>query len=234
MRHRRLARCARGIGMGMKHSTRVYLAVPYKEKNEAKALGAQWDPRQRCWYVPEANELAPFEQWLPKWALDPGDTICLPVLLLRTTCPECHRSITCVVGLHLPEDLDVQPSGVVHDVAFLAVEDCGEVLDLLLEPSARAPLMIGPLLHRRTRVRPDGYVANTCVHCGGTQRVFPLHEDLIDFIGGDPSRIPLLWSDGLEVDYPLAALNDRETPQAGLDLAPPADVRLDARGRVSQ
>ncbi|MDQ1429332.1 MAG: hypothetical protein QOK39_2808 [Acidimicrobiaceae bacterium] len=216
----------------MKHSTRVYLAVPYKEKNEAKALGAQWDPRQRCWYVPEASELAPFEQWLTKWALDPGDTICLPVLLLPAACPVCRRSITCVVGLHLPEDLDVQPSGVVHDVAFLAVEDCGEVLDLLLDPSARAPLMIGPLLYRRTRIRPDGYVANTCVHCGATQGAFPLHEDLMGFIGGDPSRIPLLWSDGLEVDYPLAALNDREAPHDEPDLAPPAAIRLDTRGRV--
>jgi hypothetical protein len=217
--------------MGMKHSTRVYLAVPYKEKNEAKALGAQWDARQRCWYVPEGSELAPFEQWLPKWALDPGETICLPVLLLPTTCPVCRRSITCVVGLHLPEDLDVQPSGVVHDVAFLAVEDCGEVLDLLIDPSARAPLMIGPLLFRRTRIRPDGYVANTCVHCGGTQGAFPLHEDVIDFIGGDPGRIPLLWSDGLQVDYPVAALYDREIPEPEPALAPPAAVGSDAARR---
>jgi hypothetical protein len=225
---------ARGIGLGMNHSTRVYLAVAYKEKNEAKALGAQWDPRQRCWYVAEGSELAPFERWLPKWALDPGDTIRLRVLLLPTTCPVCRRPITCVVGLHLPEDGEWQPSAMVHDVAYLAVEDCGEVLDLLIDPTVRAPLMIGPLLHRQTRLRPDGYVANSCIHCGATQAAFPLNEDLIGFIGGDPSRIPLLWSDGLEVDFPLAALDDRAEPAAETDLAEPSAARLDAGGRVSR
>lgn len=195
----------------MNHSMRVYLAVPYEEKDKAKALGAKWDPRHRCWYATEGSELAPFERWLPKWTLEPGDTIHLPVLLLPATCYGCRRTITCVVGLRLPEDCDVEPSGVVENVAYLSVEDCGDVLDLLLEPSARATLSIGPLLFRRTRVRPDGYVANTCFHCGTTQGAFPLYEELIDFIGGDPSRIPLLWSDGLVVDYPLAALHERGT-----------------------
>lgn len=34
---------------------RLWLDVPYDEKDAAKALGAKWDPRVRRWYAPEAG-----------------------------------------------------------------------------------------------------------------------------------------------------------------------------------
>jgi len=43
----------------------TYLDVPFKEKDEAKALGARWDAGARKWYVPEGTEVAPFSAWLP-------------------------------------------------------------------------------------------------------------------------------------------------------------------------
>jgi len=44
---------------------RTYLAVPYSEKDDARALGAQWDRKERAWYVPAGQDLGPFEAWLP-------------------------------------------------------------------------------------------------------------------------------------------------------------------------
>jgi putative DNA primase/helicase len=44
---------------------RIFLAVPFAEKNEAKALGAQWSKRDKSWWVPEGTDLAPFEKWTP-------------------------------------------------------------------------------------------------------------------------------------------------------------------------
>nr|WP_232102429.1 DUF5710 domain-containing protein [Stutzerimonas stutzeri] len=35
------------------------MKVPFAEKDEAKALGARWDPQAKVWYVPEGNETAP-------------------------------------------------------------------------------------------------------------------------------------------------------------------------------
>ncbi|WP_244814136.1 exodeoxyribonuclease VII large subunit [Caballeronia sp. Lep1P3] len=43
----------------------TYLEVPFKEKDEAKALGARWDAGARKWYVPEGTEVALFTAWLP-------------------------------------------------------------------------------------------------------------------------------------------------------------------------
>lgn len=43
----------------------TYLDVPFKEKDEAKALGARWDAHERKWYVPEGKDVALFSAWLP-------------------------------------------------------------------------------------------------------------------------------------------------------------------------
>lgn len=44
--------------------TKTYLNVPYKEKNLAKAHGAQWDREVKKWYCPEGNDLTPLKKWL--------------------------------------------------------------------------------------------------------------------------------------------------------------------------
>ena len=32
---------------------RIYLNVPFEEKEEAKKLGAKWDPGRKLWYIPK-------------------------------------------------------------------------------------------------------------------------------------------------------------------------------------
>lgn len=49
----------------------TYLNVPFAEKNEAKALGAKWDPTERAWYVPEGRDAAPFARWMGEGPADP-------------------------------------------------------------------------------------------------------------------------------------------------------------------
>lgn len=43
--------------------TRQYLHVPFKDKDEAKSLGARWDGKQRSWYINSDVDAAPFEKW---------------------------------------------------------------------------------------------------------------------------------------------------------------------------
>lgn len=42
---------------------RQYINVPYREKDEAKGLGARWDRQQQSWYVPLGTDTAPFAKW---------------------------------------------------------------------------------------------------------------------------------------------------------------------------
>ena len=45
---------------------RTYLNVPFAEKDQAKQLGARWEPQPTCkWYVPPGLALARFARWLP-------------------------------------------------------------------------------------------------------------------------------------------------------------------------
>ena len=44
---------------------KVILDCPYEQRNQAKALGARWDPAIKKWYVMDPPDLAPFASWLP-------------------------------------------------------------------------------------------------------------------------------------------------------------------------
>ena len=44
---------------------RTPLSVPFREKNEARQLGAQWDKGAKTWYIPAGVDQAPFAKWLP-------------------------------------------------------------------------------------------------------------------------------------------------------------------------
>jgi hypothetical protein len=44
---------------------RIDLQVPFNQKDEARSLGARWDPRLKLWYVPEGVAAAPLAKWLP-------------------------------------------------------------------------------------------------------------------------------------------------------------------------
>lgn len=42
------------------------LNVPFAAKDQAKGLGARWDPQQRSWYVPHGVDIQPFQAWWPE------------------------------------------------------------------------------------------------------------------------------------------------------------------------
>jgi hypothetical protein len=44
---------------------KVFLKVPFAEKDQAKALGARWDATQKKWYVPSGVDVNLFGCWLP-------------------------------------------------------------------------------------------------------------------------------------------------------------------------
>lgn len=45
--------------------SRVFIAVPYSERFEAKTLGAQWSKRDKSWWISSEMDPAPFQKWMP-------------------------------------------------------------------------------------------------------------------------------------------------------------------------
>ena len=48
------------------HGERIYLAVPYAERQEAKVLGARWDAVKKAWYVGPEADRGKIAKWEPK------------------------------------------------------------------------------------------------------------------------------------------------------------------------
>ena len=51
---------------------RIFIDVPYREKEEAKALGAKWDRQEQSWYVPAGKDASAFAKWKQTEASDPA------------------------------------------------------------------------------------------------------------------------------------------------------------------
>ncbi len=45
-------------------TTDTALNVPFEQKDQAKALGAAWQPDKKRWVVPAGRDLTPFTAWL--------------------------------------------------------------------------------------------------------------------------------------------------------------------------
>ena len=52
---------------------RTYLAVPFSEKNEAKALGAKWDKDAKSWFAPEGVDVA--ASGLARWSVNNANVV---------------------------------------------------------------------------------------------------------------------------------------------------------------
>ncbi|WP_142850701.1 DUF5710 domain-containing protein [Telmatospirillum sp. J64-1] len=49
----------------MPNTPSVYLDVPFAEKEQAKGMGAKWDPKVKAWYVPDGVDPEAFAKWKP-------------------------------------------------------------------------------------------------------------------------------------------------------------------------
>lgn len=67
------------------------LDVPYSEKDEAKRLGARWNPERRVWYVPEGVDPRPFSRWWITQEAAPAFNLYAPEAYLVSSPERCWR-----------------------------------------------------------------------------------------------------------------------------------------------
>lgn len=111
---------------------RLYLNVPYSEKDEAKALGARWNAKVKKWYIEtERQQYIKFAKWILGDADDAViATNYIHIIEGRQKCWKCGRS-TRVVGLGIGEYVHIY--GETDDPQYEIVEDSvdsGEELHL--------------------------------------------------------------------------------------------------------
>lgn len=92
---------------------KLFLDVPYNQKDEVKALGARWNPKIRKWYITDENEEYTYENYeiFAKYILGNRDSVVVAtdyLYILETTreCWRCHNK-TRVIGLGVGDHFDI-------------------------------------------------------------------------------------------------------------------------------
>lgn len=105
-----------------KVKVKLYLDVPYDQKEEAKALGAKWNPRIKKWYIDTSpEEYIRFAKWILRETDDAIIAIeYLHVVEGQRVCWKCRRP-TRVIGLGIGEFIHI--FGEMEEPQYEFVED---------------------------------------------------------------------------------------------------------------
>lgn len=157
--------------------SRTDLKVPYGEKDEAKLLGARWDPATKTWYVPPGKQLDPFMKWLP-FAPDIG--IRCDKYFVAQTATKCWRcgDATRVMGIVLPsghETLESDDNGSAWWIRQF--EPCFVFyITELAAPVATHVSRISPNYRVDfSKTTSSSYLMNHCEHCNMKQGDFAMY-----------------------------------------------------------
>jgi hypothetical protein len=175
---------------------RVDLDVPFSEKDEAKALGARWDPQAKVWYVPEGRDSAPLAKWIPQHpesALEPEPEYPLrsPYYFLVESKSDCWKcgSSTRVHAFMLPEEHEQFEYADETDEGFTLGSprgywerygERGKVSNVYgLSPSVLAQLRSHTSGYKPAYSQQAGetYYMNHCEHCGAKLGDFYMHSE---------------------------------------------------------
>lgn len=179
---------------------RLDLHVPFEEKDDAKKLGARWDPSARRWYVPDGIAPEPFARWFdprPSATPTPPDytrlelnlSIARPAIAEATVrCWSCHRetAVLTVAGRDQDDDLEAVTGIKAFDATLAAALSTRPYYRLVFSGTTRLWAF-----------------ANVCSLCEALQGDFFLHS---------------------EPDGPFFALRDPENPSRIVDLDGPVRV----------
>ncbi len=178
----------------------VMLEVPFAQKNEAKALGARWDPEAVSWYVPAGRDPAPFQRWVPRQVRTGGSTIPARLLGQAQWCYRCNGRGVALTGILVAPRYSLDPCG------FIGFDFVARALGTLVNGTPLAErYSIGRIRMRSSQAHPGGYVANACRYCDALWGSFPLQEGGTEYLadGGSYDRLVIG-----ELAFPVSELPD--------------------------
>lgn len=175
---------------------RIDLVVPFSEKDEAKSLGAKWDPALRTWYIPEGLIVGALARWLPKperAALEhkPEYEVRSPYYYIVESASECWSCsrITRVYAFMLPETHEEFDYVYDEDVEFEMTSNLGTWQCRGYRGTAGSVHSMSPSVTKQIRRFTNSfklayskaaglrYFMNHCEHCGAKQGDHFMHAE---------------------------------------------------------
>ena len=153
------------------YADRIYLHVPFEDRERARARGARWDSNQKCWYLECSQNRGPFREWLEeepppeRTAIYSIASASAHVAVARSRCWKCAARIPVVCLYCADGTIGGEPY---EDFTVSNIK----AIDAALEGQlARWPFFrFG--YDRRERGR---LLANHCERCGALQQDYYLH-----------------------------------------------------------
>lgn len=150
----------------------LYLNVPYSEKDEAKALGAKWNPGVKKWYVESKHNYHKFVRW---YKFSNTSVIVCDRLLIAVSKRSCFRckNETPVISLATDDYVDIKEKPMIYKGKIVLISEPENIPGPL-----RFYLKDAYNFHYGTSsIIPTGYFANHCVHCKVIQGNNYLYEE---------------------------------------------------------
>ena len=171
---------------------RVDLQVPFKEKDEARKIGAKWDPDNKTWYVPRGLNLKPFSKWIPLKTnnIHPTQNDYFYFVIGEGECSKCKKR-TSLVAFGIPYRLHIDALTVLRNIKYLESYEVGDQSPSDSDPSEYDSLTLIPEVkglpkelqqYLRTKYnyhkRKWGSTYNNfCDYCGWEQSIYFTFDD---------------------------------------------------------
>jgi hypothetical protein len=162
----------------------TYLDVPYKDKDEAKKLGARWDAERKAWFVPDSINTVAFLRWLSQ-EVEMRQRLIAPIWIKKSTepCWKCHRtsqvfavSASVIIDVEYGEDDDDEEyeQTIDNDDDSIALTDL-ESIDPRIEAFFK---QYAPGYRKDFSKTQDRQIyMNHCEHCDAKLGDFFLHSE---------------------------------------------------------
>lgn len=165
----------------------LLLNVPYKEKDEAKVLGAKWCQELKTWYVPDRANYARFAKWLE------GEVVvCNHIYIVEGThiCESCGKQ-TKVVGLGFDCFLNPHDVGTYVEGGDVQID---KICSSLPRTLAKQLIVRYNLKQFYSRSKRKYSYLNYCEHCGEIQSNYSLFEEVDSpfFVDGEDTAKKLV------------------------------------------
>lgn len=154
----------------------LILEVPYSEKDEAKALGAKWNPEIKKWYVRDKKDYHKFIRWIEPY----GNMVIIDQLYLVEGIQKCFRcgQETRVIGFGVDKHLslyddDVFPNGIEQEDIHIVgpIEPIPKPLLNYIQSKYNYKM-------RYSQTTKTSSICNCCDHCDVLQGNFFLFSEV--------------------------------------------------------
>ena len=166
-------------------AARVWLYVPFEERERVRALGARWDATAKCWFLEPGENPAPFRRWIDAEDAEEEYTIVATQAMVVSTTTPCWRcgtptEVCCLYCEQGTVDGEPRTNFVVSEVTAI-------------DEALRQQLTAWPQ-YRFAYTRASGRcLTNHCTHCTARQADYFLHCEpggaFFRIRGAEPGRL---------------------------------------------